>query len=122
ETLSHAPLEKLPPGWVAGLGRNLEHSDDRILSQAVATLHTRGLTGFDETLVRLGTNPRHPPEIRVAALRAVAPRLGQLETPLFDYLRGQLDPRQPPLSRRAAADALGNVRLAEAQLESLADS
>src|SRR5262249_19781640 len=68
----------------------------------------------------LGMDKRRPPELRVAALRTAAPRLGAVTPALFDYLRSQLGPKVPPLLRLAAADALGNLRLDDAQLETLA--
>jgi hypothetical protein len=122
EAMTLAALDKMPASWTDELGRSLEHSDQRVVSQAIATIRARGVTSLDETLLRLGRDERQPPEVRVAALSAVAPRLSLIEASLFDYLRAQLDQKLPPLVRLAAADALSRVRLHDDQLAALADT
>ncbi|MBI1915023.1 MAG: HEAT repeat domain-containing protein [Planctomycetes bacterium] len=122
ETIAQAPVEKLPSSWHVELQRSLEQTDERILYQAIATVRTRNETGFDDTLTRLGKNPKQSAEVRLAALGAVAPRLGKPEPAVFDYLRSQLDTNLPVLTRLAAASALGNLRLDDAQLTGLADA
>lgn len=122
ETMAQATLEKLPASWIVELGRTLEHADERVLRQAVATLRAHAGTDFDEVLERLGKDSRRVPEVRVAALLAAAPRLRGIDRSVFDYLRSLLDQKLPPLLRRAAADALRSLRLDDAQLEILADT
>jgi putative membrane-bound dehydrogenase-like protein len=119
EGMALVPLEQLPASWMTELKSSLEHPQEPVARQAVATLRTRGVTSLDEALVRVGQDTQRSPEIRVAALAAAAPRLDRLDTALFDYLRSQLDPTRPPLIRRASADALGNARLDDAQLGAL---
>jgi len=52
----------------------------------------------------------------------VAPQLGKPEPAVFDYLRSQLDANLPALTRLAAASALCNLHLDDAQLACLTDA
>ena len=82
----------------------------------------RRTAGLDDALVRVDKDPRRSPELRVAALAAAAPRLDRLDQDVFAFLLSQLDSTRPPLLRRTAADALGNARLNDAQLATLAEA
>src|SRR5260370_28445945 len=53
ETVAQAPLEKLPVTWVAELRWALDHSDERIVRQAVAVLRAGAVADFDGIMVRL---------------------------------------------------------------------
>src|SRR5262249_3463405 len=120
ESFALVSLGHLPASWLTALEHSLRHPDERVVHQAVATLRMRRVAGLDEALVGVGKDPRRSPDVRVAALAAAAPRLDRLDQGLFDFLFGQLDSARPPLLRRAAADALGNARLNDAQLATLA--
>jgi putative heme-binding domain-containing protein len=120
EVMAQAPLEPLPAAWVRELGRCLDDRENRVVRQAIVTLRGRGRKDFDDRLRRLATDASRPAEIRVAAAAAAAPRLTQVEAPLFAFLLAQLDPKHPPLARLAAAEALGQARLSDAQLGELA--
>jgi putative membrane-bound dehydrogenase-like protein len=122
ESIAIVSLERLPASWLTELGRSLEHRDERVVHQAVATLRMRRTAGVEAALVRVGDDPRRSPELRVAALAAAAPRLERLDQVTFDFLFAQLDSTRPPLLRRTAADALGNARLNDDQLAMLADA
>ncbi|MBV9123363.1 MAG: HEAT repeat domain-containing protein, partial [Planctomycetes bacterium] len=119
ETMARAPLEKLPPEWVAAVGRSLHHQDERVVRQGIATLHAAGIAGFDPDLLSLTRDTKQPTDLRVAALAAAAPRLTAVEPALFEFLLQQLKEDQPPLTRLTAAEALGNLRLSAPQLTAL---
>jgi putative membrane-bound dehydrogenase-like protein len=122
ETLAQAPLEKLPASWLRELERSLDHPQESVGHQAIATIRTRNLKDFDPVLQRLGADAKRPAGVRVAALAALAPRLGRVEPPIFDFLIGRLDPNLTPLDRLSAAAALGPMRLADEQLGRLAQA
>jgi putative membrane-bound dehydrogenase-like protein len=122
ENIALVPLENLPDLWLAELGRSLQHADERVVLQTVATLRMRRTAGLDDALVRLGKDARRSPEVRVAALAAAAPWCDHLDQDLFDFLFRKLDSARPPLVRRATADALGNARLNDAQLVTLTEA
>lgn len=119
EMMAQTPLDKLPTGWVRELGRALEYGEERIERQAVATIRARAIQDFDESLHLLADDPARAADLRVAALATAAPRLAGIEAPLFEFLLTRLDPNLPPLARLAAAEALGNARLSDIQLEAL---
>src|SRR5439155_8540358 len=75
ESIALMSLEQLPASWITELGHSLEHPQELIVRQAVATVRTRGVTGLEEVLVRVGREPQRSPEVRVAALAAAAPRI-----------------------------------------------
>jgi putative membrane-bound dehydrogenase-like protein len=116
---AQAPLDKLPAVWIAELGRCLNHRDEAIRRQAVTTMRVRGVADFDDALLRLAHDAAQPTELRVAALSAAAPRLTQLASTDFAFLGERLDREQPPLTRLAAAGALGSSKLSDAQLMDL---
>jgi putative heme-binding domain-containing protein len=116
DMMAQAPLPKLPEAWVKELGGSLTRPDDRVMRQALAVVRTAHVAEFDATLLGLARDDKRPADVRIAALAAVAPRLRELESALFDYLLGRLDPEAPPLERLAAAQALGSARLSDAQL------
>jgi putative heme-binding domain-containing protein len=122
ESIALASLEHLPGSWLTALEHSLDNADERVVYQAMATIRMRRTASLDETLVRIGNDRRRAPDVRVAALAAAAPRRDRLDPAVFDFLLGQLDPARPPLLRRTAADALGNARLSDAQLTTLAEA
>jgi putative heme-binding domain-containing protein len=119
ETMARAPLNQLPAAWVEQLGKGLQHADERVVRQAVATIRAGRAGQFDDVLVGLAQDNTRPAELRVAALTAAAPRLTKLDQALFSYLLGRLDKELGPLARLDAASCLGQARLNEGQLESL---
>ena len=119
ESMAQAAVETLPTSWSAELRRAVEQGDERILRQAVATLHARNEAGFDDILLRVGMDTRHSSEARLAALGAVAARLGEPSSAVFDFLQSQLEASLPALTRLAAASALSHLKLDDPQLERL---
>jgi putative membrane-bound dehydrogenase-like protein len=120
ETIARAPLKHLPAAWVRELGRHLHHPDPQVVRQAVAAIRAAGVADFDETLLALANNQKAAAELRVAAAAAVAPRLSRVEPAVFAFLKKQLREEIPPLVRVAAAEALGNTKLEQGQLRTLA--
>lgn len=120
EALPLMPLDKLPPAWVKELGTCLRRPDEGVIRQAITVVRARNVADHDRELLELAADTKRPPELRVAALGAVAARLPQLDPSLFDFLRSRLDKDQPPLARLAAAEALGSSPLSDTQLEFLA--
>ncbi len=119
ESMARAPLDRLPPTWLAEARWSLDHAEERVARQAVATLRASGSGEFDEALLRLARDGAHSIELRVEAAAAAAPRVARLERPLFDLLAGAMAPDRPPLLRLAAAEALGRAGHEDAQLNLL---
>jgi putative heme-binding domain-containing protein len=119
ESMARAQLEKLPATWLAEARWSLESPDERIVRQAVATLKATGSGEFDDALVRLGRDEERSIELRTEALAAAAPRLAKLEGGLYKFLLGCLEKDRAPLTRLAAAEAIGRATLDDPQLDSL---
>jgi putative membrane-bound dehydrogenase-like protein len=119
EVMARAPLERLPKDWISALGRSLGDADERVAQQVVAIIQRHAVSQYDEQLVHLAKAANKPADLRVSAIAATADRLPKLEPGLLDFLTAQLNGDVPPLTRRAAASALGNARLDDAQLLSL---
>ena len=122
EALSRVPLKGLPPRWTEALGRCLRDHDARVVRQAIAAARAVGDVAFDEALRELSGDRSRPAEIRVAAWAAVAPRTAGIGPDDLAFLRAQLHRDNPPLLRRAAAEALGTSRLDGRQLIALTSS
>ena len=120
EAITRATGDRLPPAWVAELRRGLDHPDGRVVRASVAILRAAGVADFDGVLLRLARDEAREAELRVDALAAVVPRLNSLDPPLFEVLAACLRQERPPLLRLAAAGALGQSPLDDAQLEALA--
>jgi putative heme-binding domain-containing protein len=119
EVIARAPLDRLPPAWVAEVRRCLDHRDDRIVRPSVAILRAAGVGEFDDVLLRLARHRARPADVRVDAMAAVAPRLSQLDPPSFEFLKECLHPERPALLRLSAAAVLGQAPLDESQLDAL---
>jgi putative membrane-bound dehydrogenase-like protein len=120
EAMGWAPLKTLPPPWTAELRWSLDHPDERVVRQAVATLRAAGVTACDHALLDLARDPRKSEELRAEALLAAAPRLGPMEKPLFDFLAGCVAKEKPVLLRLTAAQALGEGLTDGRHLDALA--
>jgi putative membrane-bound dehydrogenase-like protein len=122
EAMARTSLDRLPAAWVSELRRSLDRRDEQEVRQAVAILRTAGTSECDDGLTRLSCDESRAVDARIDALAALTPRLKRLEPVAFDFLRSSLRPDHAPLRRLAAAGALGQAPLAEAQLNALTPS
>ncbi len=121
ETMTRAPLDRLPPTWAAELRWSLDHADPRVVRQSVAVIRAFALTDFDAPLLSIARDAQRSEELRAEAFAAAAPRAAP-DPALFAFLQKCLAPDRPALLRIAAAQGLGATALNEAQLVSLAGS
>jgi putative membrane-bound dehydrogenase-like protein len=123
EVMAQAPLKALPPSWIKHLLQALSDTDEGTQRQAVATLRAvpeARTTSFAGPLLRLASDPKHPADLRASALAAAAPLVANLDEEALVFLLDCLAPEKAPLLRATAADALGQMKLSEAQLTKLA--
>jgi putative heme-binding domain-containing protein len=73
-------------------------------------------------LLKLGNDEKASAGVRLNGLAAVPGGIGKVEPALFTFLRAQLDPDQPVVTRALAADILSRARLTSEQLVMLTDS
>jgi len=122
EVMARSRTGEFPRHWHAPLRQTLGDANSRLVREAVATVRSRSLTAFDESLLRLSRDEGRPMELRIASLECVTPRLGQLPEELFTLLTDQLNEDVEPLLRASAARALGTSQLNDQQLIRLADT
>ncbi|HEX7899749.1 MAG TPA: HEAT repeat domain-containing protein [Planctomycetota bacterium] len=108
-------VDAWPATWLAEARWSLDHADERVVRQAVAVLRTS--TDCDDALAALARDEGKSAETRIDALGAVTSRLAKLEAGLFRFLLDQLG--GAPLTRLAAAEALGRAPLDDGQLNAL---
>ncbi|HEY2343482.1 MAG TPA: hypothetical protein VGH90_10650, partial [Chthoniobacteraceae bacterium] len=79
------------------------------------------LPRFTAALLDIGRDARIAPAVRLAALSGAPANLGVIDAELLAFLREQLSPGHPPMTRAAAASALAKAALTPAQLLEVAD-
>jgi putative membrane-bound dehydrogenase-like protein len=122
ETMGRVPLAKLPPAWLAELGKTLDQSDDALTQQGIAAIRTRSLGQFDGKLDRIVHDSKRSAETRVQAFGASAERGAKIDEPVFRFMLSQLKEDGPPLLRLAAAKGLSQAKLDDAQMMQLTKS
>jgi len=116
ETLAAGALSELPRTWKDGILRALRDSHPAVRHRAVETAAVLDPHFFGDDLTRLAEGATEPPELRVAALRAVVVRRPALSAATGDFLFGQLSQESDPVSRLAAAEILRRSRLTDVHL------
>lgn len=120
QVLGRCRLETLPASWTEALRQALEGPDLAVCREAIATVKARNRTGFDKTLLDLSRKASLPPELRIAALDCLGPRLGQVSADAFDLLSAHVTEKTEPLLRVAAARTLGAAGLNKQQIVQVA--
>jgi putative membrane-bound dehydrogenase-like protein len=116
ETMAQAPLEQMPPAWIADLGHALQDDDAAIVRQAVATVRTVGISELDAPLRLLARDQDRPAELRLGAFAAIAPRLFEVAEKDLEFLKAQLDRKRPAIVRLLASKVIGTAPIYEQQL------
>ena len=115
---------QLPRAWIEPVARRLTDADEGVLRQAIATAAIVGAPAaatpaasgpFDGPLMAVARDARRSASARVAALRALGPRVGSPDDALFEFLYDRLRTAGDALDRLAAADVLGSLPLNPAQ-------
>jgi putative heme-binding domain-containing protein len=119
EAMALAHVDPWPLPWIRVLRKVLADPDESVARHAVATVRLNDRLAFEGPLLELVRDHTRGRDLRVEALDAVAPRLRVVDASLFDFLVSQLDPREPPMRRLAAARALGRAPLDNGQLRTL---
>ncbi|MEX2138931.1 MAG: PVC-type heme-binding CxxCH protein [Pirellulales bacterium] len=116
EVIAETILPKLPASWTVALSHALRDANDDVRLQALRTAAVLQLSELDGELVKLAESESQPAEVRRQALQAVVRRRPALSPALFQFLAADLRDAEHPLVRLAAAELLGQCRLAEDQL------
>jgi putative membrane-bound dehydrogenase-like protein len=124
--MATAALKETPAAWFGPVTDLLSSADAELLRQAVATARTftlpkQGNAAFVRALQEVGEFDSEPAGVRLDALGA-AGALASVSPQLFGFLRTNLDPTSPALTRSAAAGVLAKAKLTDVQRLALADT
>ena len=97
EVMAAAPVGTWPKLWVDALRKGISDRDERVVRQAVSVVLAANRTEYDDLLLGLTRDPTRGEDLRVDAAEAVAPRLHQVDAPMFAFLLAQLELEEPPL-------------------------
>jgi putative heme-binding domain-containing protein len=111
EALSAADPSHLPDASVRALRAALADSDPAVRGEAVRSTNVLQLTLLDAELAALVADPGAKDPTKVEALRVLARRQPAFSSADADVLVRQLDPRNPPLERIAAAEVAALAKL-----------
>lgn len=125
--MAQAGLKETPAQWTAELAKALAKDDAEIIAESVATARAlaapkSGASELASGLLRVARDARHPADVRLGALAALPGGLSSVEPALFDFLRAQVEPAQPVLTRSTASAVLAKAKFTAAQLLALTDS
>ena len=120
DTMEQCAVKDFPPSWTDALRRQLRARDAAVRARVVALARSRQIAAIDDELARVAADGSQPPDIRTAALGALAPRRPALPEADFRFLIEQLKPATDADLRQTAAQILGRARLTQEQLLALA--
>jgi hypothetical protein len=125
--MAQSGLRQTPAAWLTGLTQVLASGDAASIREAVITARALPMPKqrpeeIVAGLLKLGNDEKASAGVRLNGLAAVPGGIGKVEPALFTFLRAQLDPDQPVVTRALAADILSRARLTSEQLVMLTDS
>jgi len=125
--MARANLKETPPEWITRLVDVLNGDNADLQNQAIAAVRHLRIppklsAPLTASLLKIGSNPKALPQLRVSALAAVPGGLTKIDPAQFDFLRSHLDAEQPVAVRTAAAEVLAKARLDAEQLLALAET
>ncbi len=121
EAIARSELTDWPAAWNAGLKNSLRSADVGVRQQTLATVAQANIQHLDDDISQLGSDANQPAALRVAALGILADHGGTLDDASIDLLIAQIDDDVDPLSRIAAANALGSAKLTRKQLHQVTE-
>jgi putative heme-binding domain-containing protein len=117
--MARCRLDALPETWLRAIEKGLDERNLPVCREAVATVKSRSLKGFDARLTALGRQADLPADLRIAALECMAERRQALDADSYRLLTVHLSEKTEPLLRLSAARTLGGGRLSVDQLRQL---
>ena len=125
--MAQAGLKDTPSAWVAELARALDANDGELTRQAVSTARSLpapkgGSPDLAAALLRVAHVASVPTDVRLDALAAVPGGLASVEPSSFEFLRANVDPAKPVLTRTTAAGVLARAKLDSVQLLALTET
>lgn len=128
--MAQSSLKVAPESWLAGLTTILAGNDEEIIRDAVPAVRAlrldpkdaKRVNGIAGELLKIGNNDKLSAATRLSALAAIPGGPAEINPPLLDFIRRNLDQEQPVANRSQAAEALAKSKLTKDQLLILAKS
>lgn len=124
QVMAGTQVKELPPSWLPVVMGTLHAPEEVLVGRAV--LVARAIPApkavandFNTALLRVANDTRLSDQTRLDALAAVAGGLEKVTPPIFDFLRANVDPAKPVLTRGTAASVLAKADLTDEQLDTL---
>jgi putative membrane-bound dehydrogenase-like protein len=111
DAMDGSPVTKTPPAWRAALGACLHSPDAAIRWRALEIVRSRGIDDLSVQVTALADNPDEDVRLRMAALGAVAAKIGTLADGRLSLILGNLSVNADAGTRQAAATVLGKAKL-----------
>ncbi len=121
DIIEKCSLKELPKDWVGNFASLLKSAEPRVRARTIGVARVRRVVGLSNELNEIANSPATTPDLRVAAIAAIAAQTPQLPEATFEYLLGLLPANQEAALRLAAAQTLGQAELNSAQLLKLAN-
>jgi putative membrane-bound dehydrogenase-like protein len=118
--IARVDRRELPDAWRASLSRALAHEESSVRSAATRALGALQIGEFDPGLSEITADSRASNDLRLSAMRALAPRRPDRSEAELALLVAALDVKRPPLERLAAAEVIGASRLTTPQVAAVA--
>ncbi|MBD3673512.1 MAG: c-type cytochrome [Planctomycetaceae bacterium] len=123
ETLDLLPTNLLTQDWTAALQKGLESSNEVILLQTLKLIEKSTLDSFDREILALFQSSQEQPEIAMASLTAIAPRMQNVPDSVLEFLLDRLVDEDQTLSSLAAAETIVSIpKLSDSQLKQLSSA
>jgi putative heme-binding domain-containing protein len=124
--LARCGLKELPDSWLTGIAELLNASDGELLRETIITIRSLAIAKpraekLTSALVRLGSDTRLSPTIRLSALAAVPGGLAEVTSPQIDFLKTELGSDVAGV-KSMATDVLARAKLTNDQLRSLTET
>jgi putative membrane-bound dehydrogenase-like protein len=120
DTIDHCELKEFPAPWVERIGGLLDHSAPGVRLRALNLVRALQITGLDDRLEKIASDPSSPPELRTTALAILVRRRPGINDTALKFLLGRLNKNNDAAVRLAAAQVLGRAHLTDTQLITVA--
>ena len=124
--MAGSSLKETPAGWFPALAGALGRDDAAVVKEAVLTARVlppaKAVPApFASALARIGRDRQAAEDVRLDALSVAPASIGVVDAELFAFLCEHLAPKQPMVTRSAAATVLAKAPLSASQQLDLAD-
>jgi putative heme-binding domain-containing protein len=121
EAMGECDIKEVPAGWTAQLGKELTSSVNEIVKvNVLKVIQLHGIKSLKNALEQAADDNQNAPALRINAIGTLSNDSTVLSNKHFDYLYAQLQPGNDASIRQQAAGVLGQAKLSDELLLTLA--